>query len=99
LAGFALERSEFKALRQTVRHVEGEGGVFEWVEAAGVPPLLAELRAVSDAWLAARGAREKKFSLGYFDEAYLARNPVVLVRQAGRIVAFANVWPAAGRAE
>jgi phosphatidylglycerol lysyltransferase len=99
LAEFSLERSEFKGLRQTLRRVESEGGVFEWVEAPAVDPLLPELRAISDGWLAKLGAREKAFSLGYFTEDYLRRNPVAIVRQAGKIVAFANVWAGAERAE
>lgn len=95
LGEFSLERSEAKGLRQTLRRVEGEGGVFEWIAATDVARVLPELRSVSDAWLAHRTAKEKGFSLGFFDNAYLLRNPVVVVRQAGQIVAFANVWRAA----
>ena len=54
--------------------------------------LIEDMRAVSDAWLAAKAGREKRFSLGAFDPAYLARFPVALVRVEGRIVAFANIW-------
>ena len=34
------------------------------------------LRAVSDAWLRSKSTREKRFSLGFFDPAYLQRCPV-----------------------
>lgn len=99
LAGFALEGGERRSLRQTVRKVERDGGVFGWLEPAEVAAVLPELRTVSDDWLAERIAREKKFSLGYFDAAYLQRGPVAVVRHGGRIVAFANVWRSGAREE
>ena len=49
---------------------------------------------MSDDWLAEKATAEKGFSLGFFDEAYLARFPVAVVERDGRIVAFANLWPA-----
>lgn len=57
---------------------------------------IAELRAVSDDWLAGKQSREKRFSLGWFDEAYLVRCPIAVARQNGRIVAFANLWLGGG---
>jgi phosphatidylglycerol lysyltransferase len=99
LAEFSLERPEFKGLRQTLRRVESEGATFEWIDTPGVPPLLPELRAISDAWLAKHAMREKRFSLGFFAEDYLRRNPLAIVRQGGRIVAFANIWCGAEHAE
>ncbi len=95
LAAFSLEGSARKGLRSTVRHVEREGGSFAIVPPAEVPALLPELRRVSDAWLARKHVAEKGFSLGRFDEAYLARFPVAVVRRAGRVVAFANLLRAA----
>src|SRR5690606_37948172 len=53
--------------------------------------VLPELRAVSDAWLEEHETREKGFSLGAFDPAYLTRQPCALVRQKGNLVAFANL--------
>ena len=58
-----------------------------------VSTLLPALRHVSDQWLTAKRTREKRFSLGFFDETYLTRLPVAVVRYHGAIVAFANVWP------
>ena len=57
---------------------------------------MSQLREVSDNWLQAKAGAEKGFSLGFFDAGYLARFPVALVERAGRIVAFANLWPGAG---
>ena len=51
---------------------------------------------VSAEWLADRATAEKGFSLGFFDEAYLARFPIALIERDDRVEAFANVWPGAG---
>jgi phosphatidylglycerol lysyltransferase len=54
--------------------------------------MLPRLRSVSDAWLAAKGATEKGFSLGRFDADYLKRFPCAIVEaRDGTLVAFANV--------
>ncbi|HEX5581799.1 MAG TPA: bifunctional lysylphosphatidylglycerol flippase/synthetase MprF, partial [Gemmatimonadaceae bacterium] len=93
LPDFSLDGPERKALRRAVREVEGAGATFRVAPACEVPALLPEMRRVSDSWLAERRTREKGFSLGRWDERYLSRFPVALVRDArGEMVAFANVW-------
>jgi phosphatidylglycerol lysyltransferase len=67
---------------------------------AGPGPISApELSALSDAWLETKQTREKGFSLGYFDPVYIQRFPVGIVRQAGTMIAFANIWRSAQREE
>jgi len=99
LETFALEGGDRKALRQTCHKLEREGCRFELVPASGVPPFLPKFRAVSDAWLAEKNVREKIFSLGFFDEAYLKRFPMGIVRREGRVLAFTNIWAGAGKKE
>jgi len=99
LPEFSLAGQARKGLRYTRNMVEKEGCVFELVPAAEVGPLMPELRAVSDAWLASKNAREKKFSLGFFDVKYLSDCAMAVVRREGRIVAFANLWECEGREE
>ncbi len=99
LAGFSLEGSAKKDLRYIHRKLEREGCTFQWVPAEGVPALVATLREISDAWLRAKKTREKGFSLGCFDPAYLSRFPMALVRQGGRTVAFANIWQSGEKEE
>jgi phosphatidylglycerol lysyltransferase len=53
--------------------------------------VLTAVEAVSAAWLGGYKVREKGFSLGAFDTHYLARQPLALVHQNERLVAFANV--------
>ena len=99
LAGFSLEGSAHKELRQAYRRAQRDGLSFEMVPREAVPAIMDELRQVSDSWLAEKHTREKGFALGYFQPDYLARFPCALIRLQGRIVAFANVLASAGRHE
>jgi len=99
LQDFSLEGNSRKALRRDHRRLEREGLTFDVVPASNVPSLLPELKEISDAWLEHKHTREKGFSLGFFNDDYLKRFPAAILRQNGRIVAFANVWPGAGREE
>ena len=93
LSQFCLEGSRGKPLRHALRHLEHHGASCRVVCPAAVPSLLPELRAVSDDWLEHKAGGEKGFSLGFFRDDYVARFPVAVVEQGGRIVAFANLWP------
>lgn len=99
LTGFTLEGGARKPLRQAVNRYERDGATFEIVPREGVPALLPELRAISDAWLEEKRTREKHFSIGFYDEHYLRRYAIAIVRHQGRLVAFANLWEGAQREE
>lgn len=99
LPDFSLEGGSRRGLRRDFRRVGREGASFEIVPREAIPALIPELRAVSDDWLRTKRTREKGFSLGGFDPAYLARFRHAVVRRAGRIVAFANIWETDTKAE
>lgn len=100
LADFRLEGNARKSLRRAHKDsAVNHGAVFEIVARENVPAILPELRAISDEWLASKATREKGFSLGRFDEAYLLHFPIALARCGGRIVAFANLWLGGGKSE
>jgi phosphatidylglycerol lysyltransferase len=92
LESFSLEGPARADLRQAQRRASRDGATIEVVGRGGVAALLPELRAVSDAWLAAKNTAEKRFSLGFFDEYYLSHFDVGVVRHQGAVVAFANLW-------
>jgi phosphatidylglycerol lysyltransferase len=92
LESFSLEGAARADLRQAQRRASRDGATFEIVGRGHVAAILPELRAVSDAWLAAKNAAEKRFSLGFFDERYLTYFDVGVVRHQGAVVAFANLW-------
>lgn len=97
LDGFSLAGRRREVLRRNWRKA-GEGGAsFEVVPPVGVPPLIDELKAISDEWLSHHSGGEKGFSLGGFVTRYVAEFPIALVRSGGRIVAFATLWPTATR--
>jgi phosphatidylglycerol lysyltransferase len=95
LAGFDLQGKHRSELRNVRNKAPRLGLSFEILPREEVPGHLDELAGVSAAWLAERKTREKRFSLGRFDPAYLATSPCAVVRQHGRIIAFANIWQAA----
>ncbi|MFN3076462.1 MAG: bifunctional lysylphosphatidylglycerol flippase/synthetase MprF [Alphaproteobacteria bacterium] len=99
LGDFSLAGSARQELRYIHRRAIRDGASFEVLPAGASALVLDELRAISDAWLEAKGVREKRFSLGYFDPDYLAHFPLGIVRQQGRIVAFANVFTSSGHEE
>jgi phosphatidylglycerol lysyltransferase len=92
LSDFSTDGPERRHLRRTWRRAVQEGCAFDVIDSAAVRSSLARMRAISDDWLSSKRAREKRFSLGYFDERYLSRYPAAVVRKNGEMVAFANVW-------
>ena len=89
---FNLEGKSKKTLRGTVNKLSRDGLRMEIVPIEGVPALLPRLKAISDAWMRDKKVREKRFSLGLFDERYLCRTPMAVVWQGDEPVAFANVF-------
>lgn len=92
LSSFSLEGKAKANLRNGCNKAEREGASFELLPPGSAKAILDELKAVSDAWLLLHHGREKAFSLGRFDAAYLDLTPLAVVRCGGRIGAFANVW-------
>ena len=91
---FSLEGAGRADLRQAHRRASRDGAEFAVIPRQDVPAVMADLKAVSDSWMAEKQAGEKRFSLGYFDERYLSCFDCAVVRRAGVIVAFANIWRA-----
>ena len=92
LEHFNLDGKSKKTLRGTVNKLNREGLRLEIVPTQYVPALLPKLKSVSDAWLRDKRTREKGFSLGAFDERYLARTPMAVIWQDDQPIAFANLF-------
>jgi phosphatidylglycerol lysyltransferase len=91
---FVGETSQKKGFRYVKRKLDGQG----YSSSRHVPPhqpdLLAAVEEVSMEWLSLPGRRERSFSLGSFDRAYLEETPIFTVNDpSGRIMAFANEVP------
>lgn len=92
LPEFALDGRSRRVFRSKVRQLESEG--MHTVEyPAPVPDeVIARLQQVSDEWLQIPGRRERGFTLGCFDPAYVRTTPVVAVVDGkGEILAFLNL--------
>jgi phosphatidylglycerol lysyltransferase len=92
LPAFELDTPQLRSVRKSERTAARAGATLRVVPAAAVPVILDELEAISDEWMAAKGQREKGFSLGSFDRDYLCNFDMALVMVDERIVAFANLW-------
>jgi phosphatidylglycerol lysyltransferase len=99
LAEFHLEGAGLSHLRYALRRGERDGLTTELVESSSLDPVLPILKLVSDAWLQARHASEKGFSVAAFDPANMCCQSVMLVRQNGRPVAFTTLMTTDLRAE
>lgn len=91
LPEFSLAGGRFKTMRAAMNKRQRDGYEFTILAAPHEAELLAELHAISDAWLGGKTGREKGFSVGRFDPDYLALFDISVVRKDGRIVAFANI--------
>ena len=99
IEGLTLQGNARKEWRAAKNKGEREGLSFELLQPNQIAAAMAELLAVSEGWLQSRATREKGFSVGFFDPAYLASGPVAIARQSGRIIAFANLLEGAERQE
>ncbi|MFB9768299.1 bifunctional lysylphosphatidylglycerol flippase/synthetase MprF [Lactiplantibacillus modestisalitolerans] len=92
LADFSLAGKRLRGERALMNKFKRDQYEFRVLHPPFSAALMAELRAVSDSWLA--GETEKGFSLGFFDEDYLNRAPIAVVYNAEhQLVAFANIMP------
>ena len=88
LQSFTIKGSKRAHLRQAINRGEREDWSSRIAQPTEVPALLPELRAVSDAWLEEHETREKGFSLGTFEPAYVVAATVRLgaaARAIGRV--------------
>ncbi len=96
LRGFTLDGSSKKDLRQARNRAARDGFTFEVIPVTEVGPIMAELRTISDAWLASKQGEEKGFALGAFEEGYIANFDIAVLRSnTGEIAAFANLFKGA----
>ncbi len=99
LVQFELKGRKHTVNRNALNRGEREGLSFEYLPAARWDEVYAEVKAVSDAWLQKRKAREKGFSLGRFESDYVRHFDLAVARHAGQIVAFVTVLRTASMVE
>ncbi|WP_165185873.1 phosphatidylglycerol lysyltransferase domain-containing protein [Caulobacter soli] len=97
LEAFSLSGRRREVLRRNWRKAGEGGAAFEVIPADQVHTVMDDLKRISDAWLAHHAGGEKGFSMGGFEERYVAEFPIALVRVEDQIVAFATLWTTAGK--
>jgi phosphatidylglycerol lysyltransferase len=95
LTQFSLEGPRMRALRKAINRLQREGVSVQRFDAPIAGEVIEELREVSDEWLRLPGHRERRFTLGLFDEEYLRQATVyAAVDGGGKMLAFLNLIPA-----
>jgi phosphatidylglycerol lysyltransferase len=94
LDGFTLKGGASSHLRYALKRGERDGLTFEWLAPEAATARLDVLAGVSEGWLEARRAEEKGFSVAAFAPDFLAHQPVGLVSEHGRPIAFASAMVA-----
>ena len=92
LAHFSLSGKKMKGARAVKNKFERENYHFEIIKPPFSPGLFNELKTVSEDWL--QGRKEKGFSLGFFDEDYLNKSELAILKDNGtQIIAFTSLMP------
>jgi phosphatidylglycerol lysyltransferase len=100
LSNFSLQGGRFSSQRSARNKFVKYGFQFAILSQDEVQTSQNEMRTISDRWLKRKKTHEKGFSLGFFSEEYIRRTLVaVIYDQAGRIMAFANIWHTSGLEE
>ncbi len=94
LQTFTLKGKANQNLRTAINRLTKSGHQINFYEPPIPDELLRQLRAVSDEWLHLMNGAEKKFSVGWFYDAYVRESRVAVVyTPEGQISAFANLVP------
>jgi phosphatidylglycerol lysyltransferase len=92
LTNFRPELDAVNTLRLPVNRLTGLGYRFEVVAPPLSSGLLHNLASISDEWLMTVRSSERRFSIGWFDEAYLRGGAVAIVKTRENLIgAFANI--------
>lgn len=92
LQTFTLQGKAGKNLRTAINRMTKLGYEVKFYQPPIADELLHQLKTVSDEWLQLVQGSEKKFSLGWFEEAYLRECEIVTVQSShGEIIAFTNI--------
>jgi phosphatidylglycerol lysyltransferase len=99
LPEFSLDGPQRRNLRRVWRKAVDDGCHFEVLDGSDAAAVIPSLKPISDEWLSHKRTREKRFSLGRFDESFLQHSPIGVVRRGDDIVAFVTLWCSGERAE
>ncbi|WP_427159609.1 phosphatidylglycerol lysyltransferase domain-containing protein [Aliinostoc sp. HNIBRCY26] len=94
LKTFSLQGKAGKNFRSSINRLTKSGYRVSFYPPPITDKLLQQLKSVSDEWLKMVQGSEKRFSVGWFDEAYLRGCEIAIVHNPdGGIDAFVNIMP------
>lgn len=94
LREFSLQGKRVRPLRFKVAQLAKEGIQCRYYEPPVPAAVMEELRQVSNEWLQIPGRRERRFTLGMFEEDYIRSTPIFTAEDAmGHVLAFVNLIP------
>ncbi|HEY8918785.1 MAG TPA: phosphatidylglycerol lysyltransferase domain-containing protein [Chitinophaga sp.] len=93
IRGFTLSGKDKKSLRNALNSLANKGYTTTIQRAPQPAALIAELKAVSDEWLAQYEVKEMTFSQGAFDDAIQTQDVITVNNEEGKVVAFLNIIP------
>ncbi|MEN3930797.1 bifunctional lysylphosphatidylglycerol flippase/synthetase MprF [Microvirga sp. W0021] len=99
ISKFSIEGKSGKDWRFALNRMQKTNLIFEIVPANRVLEIRDQLREVSDIWLSKRGAAEKGFSTGFWDDDYILNFDTAIIKREDKIIAFANLWQSIPRKE
>ena len=99
LESFNLKGGSFKNQRRIIHHLEQDGCIFKIIPTNQIQGIIPNLKTISDDWLSSKNTHEKRFSLGFFNESYLSKQPIAIIEKNDRITAFANILQSADKHE
>lgn len=92
LGNFSSAGDNVTGLRAIGNKFKRENFSFQVIKPPHSGTLIAELREISNDWL--EGRREKGFSLGFFDERYLNKSEIAIIKnEKNHIIGFASTMP------
>jgi phosphatidylglycerol lysyltransferase len=99
LESFDIDTPARSPLREAIQTLQGDGLSFDIVNTGDVEPMLPALRSVAESWARGRQRESTRSLAGVFEPGYFDRGPLIVAREADRIVAFANLWLSADKEE
>ena len=99
IKGYDLAGKTKARFRQARNRAHREGVSFDVINITEDSAEMARLFHISSQWLRHHRGREKGFSLGRFDPAVLAAQPIAVAIKNNEIIAFSNLWDTPDKSE
>lgn len=91
LPDFCPDQNLDENVRESHQELQKSGYQWEIIFPESLEKYLPELKAISEVSITDQNRKERGFSVGHFDEKYLANFPIAVVKKDEELVAFSNI--------